>query len=178
MHKLCGGKVPKFHNDIADEKDKELIDVIKNSKLKIEIFLEEYKFRDALFEVIDLARKGNKYMQEKEPWIKAKQLLQDKPAMSVDAREVELRRIQTQIDNCLHICLQLCANLAVYINPFLPNTAKKMCYLMKLVNKVLDWENAGSVKLLSVGYSLRPPIQISRYGSRLQTTVNPAFTLA
>ena len=148
MHKLTGGKVPKFHNDIADEKDKELIEVIKGSKSKIEAFLEEYKFRDALFEVVDLARKGNKYMQEKEPWIKAKKLTDDG---GMDAAA------QTEIDNCLHICLQLCANLAVYINPFLPNTAKKMCHLMKVVDKMLEWENAGSVKLLSVGYSLRAP---------------------
>jgi methionyl-tRNA synthetase len=64
---------------------------------------------------------------------------------------------QVEIDNCLHLCLQLCANLAILINPFLPNTAKKMCHLMKVVDKILDWENAGSLKLLSVGYSLRAP---------------------
>jgi methionyl-tRNA synthetase len=45
----------------------------------------------------------------------------------------------------------------VLINPFLPNTAKKMLHLMKVVDKMLEWENAGSMKLLSVGYSLRPP---------------------
>jgi len=148
MHKLCNGKVPKFRNDIADVKDHELIDVIKNSKNKIENFLEEYKFRDALYETIDLARKGNKYLQEKEPWIKAKKLTDDSGQMT---------EAQKEIDNCLHICLQLCANLAIYINPFLPNTAKKMCGMMKVVDKMLDWKNAGSVKLLSVGYSLRPP---------------------
>ena len=130
MHKLTKGKVPKFHNDIADTKDKELIEEIKNSKGKIETLLEEYKFRDALFEVIDLARKGNKYMQEKEPWIIAKKLQESSSAM-VDGRILE----QTKIDNCLHICLQLCANLAIYINPFLPNTAKKMCHMMKVVEK-------------------------------------------
>ena len=58
---------------MADEKDKELIEEIQKAKAKIEELLEEYKFRDALFEVIDLSRKGNKYLQEKEPWIKAKQ---------------------------------------------------------------------------------------------------------
>ncbi len=50
---------------------------------------------------------------------------------------------QKQIDNCLHICLQLTANLAIFINPFLPFTAKKMCHMMKVVDKMLDWENAG-----------------------------------
>jgi methionyl-tRNA synthetase len=148
MHKLTGGKVPKFHNDITDEKDKALIEEIKQAKEKVEDFIEEYKFRDALFTVIDLARSGNKYMQEKEPWIKAKQ---------VDGEGKVTDEAQAQIDNCLHICLQLCANLAVLINPFLPNTARKMLHMMKVVEKMLDWENAGSLKLLSVGYSLRAP---------------------
>ena len=70
MHKLCNGKVPKLHEDVLDEMDKNLIEEIQNSKTKVENAIEEYKFRDALFEVIDLARKGNKYMQEKEPWKK------------------------------------------------------------------------------------------------------------
>ena len=148
MHKLTAGKVPKFHNDGADDKDRELIAEIKNSKAIIENLLEEYKFREALFTVIDLARKGNKYMQEKEPWIKVKKLTDESGQAGI---------AQMEIDNCLHICLQLCANLAIYINPFLPNTANKMAHLMKVVGKMLEWENAGSVKLLSVGYSLRPP---------------------
>jgi methionyl-tRNA synthetase len=87
-------------------------------------------------------------MQEKEPWIKAKQ---------VNAEGHVLPEVQEQIDNCLHICLQLCANLAIFINPFLPNTARKMCHMMKVVDKMLEWENAGKTKLLSVGYSLRAP---------------------
>jgi methionyl-tRNA synthetase len=148
MHKLTNGKVPKFHNDIADEKDKALMEEIKQAKEKVEGFIEEYKLRDALFSVIDLARSGNKYMQEKEPWIKAKQ---------TDTEGKVTEEAQAQIDNCLHLCLQLCANLAVLINPFLPNTAKKMLHMMKVVEKMLDWENAGSLKLLSVGYSLRAP---------------------
>ena len=121
---------------------------IADTKVKIENLLEGYKFRDALYEVIDLARKGNKYMQEKQPWIVAKQVTDDgRPTK--DAQQL--------IDNCLHICLQLTANLAIFINPFLPFAAKKMCYMMKVVDKMLDWENAGSSKLLSVGYSLREP---------------------
>jgi methionyl-tRNA synthetase len=94
--------------------------------------------------VIDLSRKGNQYMQKKEPWIVAKQLT-DNPAA------------QKSIDNTMHLCLQLSANLAILINPFLPFTAKKMIYMMKVVEKMLDWENAGKIKLLSVGYALRAP---------------------
>jgi methionyl-tRNA synthetase len=144
MHKLCGSKVPKLHEDIIDEKDRQLITDITSAKEKTESLLEQYKFRDALFEVIDLARKGNKYMQEKEPWIVARTLTENPEA-------------QKSIDNCLHVCLQLTANLAILIYPFLPDTAKKMLHMMKVVDKMLEWENAGSMKLLSVGYSLRAP---------------------
>jgi methionyl-tRNA synthetase len=144
MHKLCGGKVPKLHEDILDEKDRALVTDIQQAKTRVEMLLEQYKFREALYEVIDLSRKGNKYMQEKEPWILTRQL-QEKP------------EVQKNIDNCLHLCLQLTANLAILVNPFLPNTAKKMLHMMKVVEKILDWENAGKPKLLSVGYSLREP---------------------
>jgi methionyl-tRNA synthetase len=144
MHKLCGGKVPFFHNDLIDDNDKQLIIDIASAKTKIENLLEGYKFRDAQFEVIDLARKANQYMQKKEPWIVAKQLAENPEA-------------QKLIDNCLHLCLQLTANLAILINPFLPFTAKKMCYMMKVVDKMLDWQNAGTVNLLKAGYSLREP---------------------
>lgn len=144
MHKLCSGKVPTFHNEIIDETDKQLITDISNIKNNVEQFLENYKFRDAQFEVIDLARKANQYMQKKEPWIVAKQL-----AVNPEAQKI--------IENCLHLCLQLTANLAILINPFLPFTAKKMLHMMKVVDAMLDWKNAGSLKLLSVGYSLREP---------------------
>ena len=144
MHKLCGGKVPKLHEDVLDERDKALMKDIQQSALNTQHLIEEYKFRDALFEVIDLSRKGNKYMQEKEPWIVAKQLTTDPLA-------------QKSIDNCLHLCLQLTANLSILINPFLPTIAKKMCVMMKVVDRMLDWENAGKIDLLKVGYSLREP---------------------
>lgn len=144
MHKLCAGKVPKFHHDVADDTDKKLMEDIKATKQKVENLLEEYKFREALFEVIDLARKGNQYMQKKEPWILVKTLT-DNPDN------------QKLIDNSLHLCLQLTANLAILINPFLPFTARKLLYMLKVVDKMLEWENAGKLNLLSVGYNLRAP---------------------
>src|SRR5436190_1560454 len=153
MHKLCNGKVPKLHEDVLDDDDKWIIKEIENAKPKIEAFLEEYKFRDALFEVIDLSRRGNQYMQKKQPWIVAKKLESSK----VSPEGGDLEGAQKSIDNCMHLCLQLTANLAIFINPFLPNTAKKMLSLMKVVDKMLDWQNAGKIKLLSVGYSLRAP---------------------
>ncbi len=144
MHKLCGGKVPPLHEDVLDDADKDLIEAIKAAKVSVEHNIEHYKFRDALFEVIDLARKGNKYMQDKEPW-KVVKTLEEQPEN------------QKLIDNCLHLCLQLCANLSILVNPFLPDTAQKMLHMMKVVERMLDWENAGKLDLLKVGYPLRAP---------------------
>lgn len=140
MHKLCGGKVPPFHNAIIDADDKQLMEDIKAAKIKVTQSIEEYRFREALFEIIDLSRKGNQYLQKKEPWKKA-----------------NAENGQQQIDNCIHLSLQLTANVAILINPFLPVTAQKILHMLKVVDKMLDWENAGSFKLLSVGYTLRAP---------------------
>ena len=148
MHKLCKGKVPPLHTEILDNTDRSLINELTLTKNKVESLLEQFKFREALFEVIDLARKGNKYMQDKQPWIVAKQIGENgEPTPAA----------QKQIDNCLHVCLQLCANLSIFINPFLPFTAKKMLHMMKVVEKMLEWENGGKLKLLRTGYSLRAP---------------------
>ena len=148
MHKLCNGKVPPLTESILDETDKKLLADILACKVSVEKNLEAYRFREALFEVIDLSRKGNKYMQEKEPWILAKE---------TDEKGLPVVAAQQRINNCLHICLQLTANLSILINPFLPFTARKMCNMMKVVEKMLDWENAGKKNLLSTGYSLRAP---------------------
>jgi methionyl-tRNA synthetase len=144
MHKLCKGKVPPLHQEGMDETDHTLIREIAAAKTTVESLIGQYKFREALFEIIDLARKGNKYLQEKEPWKKA-------------GKEETAVADQKLIDNCLHICLQLTANLAILVNPFLPGTAIKILGMLKVVDKILAWENAGKLKLLSVGYSLRAP---------------------
>jgi len=144
MHKLCEGKVPRLHTSLLDETDKAMIAEFENTKGEVQSALEYYHFRDGLFQVIELARKGNQYMQKKEPWIVSKKTATDPEA-------------QKLIDNCIYICLQLCANLSIFINPFLPNTAAKMLHMMKVVEKMLEWENAGKADLLKSGYSLRAP---------------------
>ena len=144
MHKLCKGKVPPIHTAFLDSEDQAILVNVKEAKEKITELLEQYKFREAQFEVINLARLGNQYMQKKEPWILAKNIDTDSSA-------------QAKIDNTMHACLQLCANLAIFIHPFLPFTAKKMCSMMKVVDRMLEWENAGNFNLLKVGYSMRPP---------------------
>ncbi len=148
MHKLCKGKVPPLHSAILDDADKKMIEEFSTTKTKIENLIEQFKFREALYEVIDLARKGNKYMQDKQPWIVVRET-KDDGQPTTDA--------QQKIDNCIHICLQLCANLSIFINPFLPFTAKKMIHMMKVLERMLEWENGGKLNLLSTGYSLREP---------------------
>lgn len=148
MHKLTHGKVPPLHTAALTEADNLMLAQLAKTKETVENLLEQYKFREAQFEVIDLARIGNRYLQGKEPWKKVKQT-------GENGQPTEAA--QQDIDNTLHICLQTCANLAILINPFLPNTARKMLHMFKVVDKMLDWENAGKTKLLSVGYSLRAP---------------------
>jgi len=144
IHKLCVGKVPVWHEAAMDKTDVELVRQIRETKAAVEGLLDQYKFRDALFAIIDLARKGNKYLQDKEPWKKT-----GKETTTSENREL--------IDNCLYLCLQLTANLAILINPFLPITAKKMLHMMKVVDRILEWENAGKTDLLKSGYRLRAP---------------------
>jgi methionyl-tRNA synthetase len=148
MHKLCKGKVPPMHVESLTDTDRAMLESFSGARTSIENNLEQFKFRDALFEVMAFARSGNQYLQKKEPWIFAKQ---------VDATGQVAPEAQANIDNTLHISLQLCANLAIFIHPFLPFTASKICYLLKVVDKMLLWENAGKTKLLSTGYSLRAP---------------------
>jgi methionyl-tRNA synthetase len=144
MHKLCKGRVPPADPAFINDMDKALIADIGNAKVKVQNALENYKFRDGLSEVIDLARKGNKYLQDNAPW-------------SLSKTPEQQAENQKRIDVCIHICLQLTANLAILLNPFLPATANKMCKKMKVVERMLDWENAGRMDLLKTNYPLREP---------------------
>ena len=155
MHKLCKGKVPPLHTEFLDKLDEQILSEFELTARKVEKLLDQYKFRDALFEIMDLARKGNKYLQEKEPWKKASAI--EKMNNGTNEIKEEVLLLNHLIENSLHIALQLTANLAILINPFLPFTAKKMLHMMKVVDSMLDWKNAGKTKLLSIGYSLRSP---------------------
>lgn len=144
MHKLCGGRVPLYHADLQNERDMTLIREVMATKKRLTTCLEAFKFREGLFEVIDLARKGNKYLQECEPWTLAK---------TPEIKEAH----QKEIDNCIHICIQICANLAIFCNPFMPQTALKICHMLTVVPRILDWENGAKMDLIKERYPLRPP---------------------
>jgi methionyl-tRNA synthetase len=158
MHKLCNGKVPPIHRAELGDPEKLVFDRLHTLVGQITTNLEEFKFREALDNIMNLSRTGNGYMQIREPWILDKQIqaLQSKGPLSPEEEE-DLEKKKKWIDNCLHICLQLSANLAILLNPFLPFTSRKLIRLLKVVEKILDWENAGKMNLLSVGYSLRAP---------------------
>jgi methionyl-tRNA synthetase len=164
MHKLCNGKVPPLHANEMEEADTAILAQFAIAKQKTESAIESFHFRDALNAALDLAREGNRYMQGREPWIVAKQTEALRSKLQTAENEemrnslqLEIDSLQHKIDNCIHICLQLTANLAILFNPFLPFTAKKICNMLKVVDKMLEWENAGKTKLVSVGYSLRAP---------------------
>ena len=143
-HKLCKGRVPPIHGDILDDTDRAVFEAIQEAKTQIETAISEYRFREGLAAMMNLARVGNKYLQEKAPWSLSK------------TPEAQAEN-QKKIENCLHVCLQLSANLAIFCNPFLPFTAQKLLKQFKVVERMLFWENAGSMELLKINYPLPEP---------------------
>lgn len=132
-HKYFNGKVP-AKNEL-NELDKQTIEEIKLYPEKIGTLIENYKFRDALFEMMNLARLGNKYLTENEPWKTFK---------------TDIKRTET----VLNISLQICANLAILMEPFVQFSAKKLQQMLNLSS--LKWFEAGNCELLKVGQEIQP----------------------
>ncbi len=130
-HKYFSGAVP------ADLKclsvDSETIGQIANIKRAIEDNLETYRFRDALREAMNLARLGNKYLTDTEPWKVAK---------------TDMDRVAS----ILRVSLEICASLAVAFAPFLPFTAKKLCKMLSVDESLLKWNNLAAGDLLHEGH--------------------------
>lgn len=118
---------------VLSEIDQKVINDLKDLPRKIGASIQAYRFREATALVMDIARLGNKYLAETEPWKLAKTDL-------------------LSVGTILNISLQIAANLSIVVEPFLPFTAKK---LRKMLNfQQLDWSKAGSVDLLGAGHSL------------------------
>lgn len=132
-HKYFNGKVP-AKNEL-NELDKQTIEEIKLYPKKIGTLIENYKFRDALFEMMNLARLGNKYLTENEPWKTFK---------------TDIKRTET----VLNISLQICANLAILMEPFVQFSAKKLQQMLNLNS--LKWFEAGNCELLKVEQEIQP----------------------
>ena len=116
--------------------DRNAIEEFKDVKQKVEALLDVFKFRDAQKEAMNLARLGNKYITDCEPWHVAK---------------TDMERVKT----ILYISLQLVANLEIAFEPFLPFSSAKLREMLGV--KETEWEQLGSTELLKPGHQLGTP---------------------
>ena len=130
-HKYYDGVVPAIEE--LNDYDKSVLEQIRDFPMKVGSSLDNFRFREALNEMMNLARLGNKYLTDSEPW----------KIFKTD--EVRVRTI-------LNISLQICANLSVLCEPFLPFSAKKLAGMLNLSS--LTWKDAGNTELLKDGQQL------------------------
>ena len=132
--KYFGGKVPPCGE--LTEQDKEIIAEFRDVKTKVEELLEKFRFRDAQKEAMNLARIGNKYLADSEPW----------KVFKTDPKRVE---------TILNLSLQLVANLAIAFEPFLPFSSEKLRSMINMPD--LKWDHLGQTDLLVAGHELNKP---------------------
>jgi len=133
-HKYFEGKVPMLMALTAE--DEAVIEELKTYPAKISASIENYRFREALGEVMNVARLGNKYLADTEPW-------------------KVIKTDEDRVRTILNISLQIAANIEILIEPFLPFTADK---LMKMLNYGGHmWADAGHMDLLKRGHQLNEP---------------------
>jgi methionyl-tRNA synthetase len=132
--KYYDGKVPAL-GELTDY-DKQTLDEFANVKADVEKLLDNFRFRDAQKEAMNLARIGNKYLADTEPWKVAK---------------TDMDRVST----IMHLSLQIAANLAIAFEPFLPFTSEKLRNMLNL--STFDWKELGRIDLLKAGEQLGTP---------------------
>ena len=132
--KYWDGKVPAC--GVMTDEDKATLDEFKDVKMRVEQLLDKFRFREAQKEAMMLARIGNKYIADSEPW----------KVWKTDPQRVE---------TILNIALQLVANLAIAFEPFLPFSSKKLCKMLNIDH--FEWEQLGSTDLLKAGHQLAEP---------------------
>jgi len=133
-HKFFDGKVPAITR--TTELETQVLEELKQFPERIGRSIETYRFREALAELMNLARLGNKYLTETEPW----------KLIKADSEYTQ---------TVLNVSLQICANLAILCQPFVPFTATKLSSLLHL--DADKWHQAGSANLLSAGTELEKP---------------------
>lgn len=131
-NKYFEGKVPAL-GELTDY-DKETIAEVQAIKATIEKELDTYHFREALKTAMNLARIGNKYLADTEPWKLAK---------------TDMSRVAT----ILNIALQITANLTIVFSPFLPFSSEKLLRMLD-VNEAFSWDSLGSMELLPIGHQI------------------------
>lgn len=133
-HKYFDGKVP-ASGELTDY-DRETLREFSDVKGRLESGIENYRFRDALKEAMNLARIGNKYLADTEPWKLAKS---------------DMDRVAT----ILNLALQISANLAIAFEPFLPFSAQKIRTMLGMT--VTEWDMLGHTDILETGTQLAAP---------------------
>ena len=132
--KYFDGKVP-AHGELTSY-DQETWKELESTKMEMENYLGNYRFREALKEAMNIARIGNKYLADTEPWKLAK---------------TDMERTAS----ILNLSLQITANLAIAFEPFLPFSSEK---IKQMIGKTdLKWEDLGNIDLLKVGHQLNQP---------------------
>ena len=132
----------KYYNGVVPacgeltEYDQATLDEFKDVKVKVEELLDNFKFRDAQKEAMNLARIGNKYIADCEPW----KVIKTDP-----------ERVKTII----YISLQLTANLAIAFEPFLPFSSEKLRHMLNM--ETFEWAQLGNTNLLQEGHQLNQP---------------------
>lgn len=129
--KYFDGKVPPLGT--LEDIDSDVLAQIADSKAKIEQLLDNFHFRDALREAMNLARTGNKYLADTEPWKLAK---------------TDMSRVAT----ILNVALQLSANLNIAFEPFLPFSSAKLRQMLQFDS--VRWADFGKTELLPAGHAL------------------------
>ncbi len=133
-HKYYDGQVPSCGE--MNDYDKETLNEIPAIVKRVEDALDAFRFREAVREAINLARLGNKYLADCEPW----------KLIKTDAERVK---------TIMNIALQITANLAILIEPFLPFTAKKMQNMLNLDG--LTWDDCGNLEFLEADKAINKP---------------------
>lgn len=133
--KYFDNRVPEL--GVMNEIDQRVVTELKSFPSRIADAIEGYHFREAAAHLMDLARLGNKYLAETEPWKLAK---------------TDLPRVGT----ILNLALQVSANLAIVCEPFLPFTSKKLKEMLSF-SQAMDWRSTGEINLLKAGHGFAEP---------------------
>jgi methionyl-tRNA synthetase len=130
-HKYYYGKVPEV--TLLTDYDKATLDEIEKIRSSVESSLETFRLREALKNTMDLARLGNKYLADTEPWI---------------LQKTDPERVKT----IMNISLQITAGLSTLVKPFLPNTAAKLAEFLNI--EPIAWSAIGNAQLLKPGHQI------------------------
>ena len=133
-HKYFGGVIPEAHE--LQDIDREALNEFKDVKETLGANIENFKFREALKDAMNLARIGNKYLADTEPWKLAK---------------TDMTRVET----IMNLALQITANLAIAFEPFLPFSAEKLRGMLGI--EACDWNKLGEIDILPAGHAVNKP---------------------